>query len=183
MSLPENLHTAEGALEFAEVVFRSAKAKFDDRGAVGAASFLLVDLNPETGEPFEDGTKVTVVEGGDQTPEQHAAVVGRNAKKYRAVGILTLFEASIGDVSEDDGPSESEEMNEFLSGFEDTDPDVKVTPAVLATFEHLRFRPRTRVWGAPVLTVEGAKVLGAFEERTNEVQALNHFGRILTFYD
>jgi hypothetical protein len=182
--LPKDLHTAEGALQFAEMVFANAKAKFDQRGAIGAASFLLIAVNPQTDEPFEDGPKVSVVEGSNMSVENHEATVRKLARDYKAVGVLTLFESfSSEDETDNEGLTESADLNEFLGGsFEEEDTAPGSEPVVLVAFEHLRFKPRVRVWAAPVMAVDDDKVLGAFEEDTG-VDRVEHFGSFLTFYD
>jgi len=184
--LPTDLDTAAGALKFADLVFDSAKTKFDERGSVGAASFLLVSVDPATDEPFEDGPKISVVEGSDFTVEQHEKAVRGLAQKYRAVGVLTMTECRSSAKPREVELTDNEDLNEFLGevvGREERDTtDTDDKPVVMIMFEHLKFAPRVRVWVAPVLTVGDDRVLGAFEEDVGGDRSVR-FGTFLTFYN
>jgi hypothetical protein len=185
--LPTDLDTEHGALQFADMIFDNARVKFDERGAVGAASFLIITIDPRTEEPFKDGPKISVVEGANVTTKQHEETVRRMARRYRAVGVLTLFEVKVMEQARAQQElTDSEDLNEFLSGVLDRSSTLVETdgtePTVMVTFEHLKFKPATRVWQASVLSVADGRVLGPFSE-VRDVDSVRGFGGFLTFFN
>lgn len=174
--LPEDLHTLRGAERFAEVAFAQAQLRLTQRGRLPVASWLLATTDPD-GEPI--GVKVLAVERKQLSLEDHQAAVGRFAEVTKAVGVLTIYE-TVDEVPL--GESVSEDIDDLLGlALADTQP-VAPQPALLAVFTHLGFRPQTRVWVAPIITVEGARTVGEFQESPAHEAAQGPYGRLLTFY-
>jgi len=176
--LPDNLHTRQGAEEFLQIVFSSAKEKFDLRGAVGSSSFLFLTVNPKTGDEFPDGPAVSVLDGSDSSILEHEAKVRLYAERYRAVGVLTIFEAWA--CSTEDEIIESDELGQLLAdcrdGVEEDEVFAGIERRVVVEFEHLRFNPSTRVWYAPVFDMgDDGLSLGVFEETEDPTPAFDGF--------
>jgi len=162
--------TAEGAEMFARALMFRSKLQIEVDGALSASSFLIAALSgggPWVGEMLRGHVPVAA----------HQRAVAAQARHTRVVGVLTIYESKERLPA---GRSSSSPMNELLEmaggGLE------AEQPAVLAIFEHLRFKPRVRVWAAPVMMVEGKRTVGEFAEMPEHPAASGPYGRMLTFY-
>lgn len=170
----------ERALEFAKEMSDRAREVFEAEGSVDPVSFLIMQVNPETGEPFEGKTQQVAICSPKQFGIQEFDGVGRSmytdllralAEKTKATGVVMIQEIWIWKGSEEERPPSG--SLEFVPGRRE---------AVSMIFEHQQLGNKSMMWLAEITRLEGGKgVLGEFNEMPSDraVQASGRFVGII----